>query len=102
MVEADSHLKLLSASIFDIYKLFEHIDMLSIGIRYHLYTVIHPTGSDFYWLRFWGSGLHLESKYCHYVMVEANSHLKLLSASILDIYKVFEHIDMLFIGIGIG
>ena len=35
-------------------------------------------------------------------MVEANSHLKLLSASILDIYKVFEHIDMLSIGIGIG
>ena len=102
MVEADSHLKLLPRSIFDIYKVFEHIDMLSIGIRYHLYTVIHPTGSDFYWLRFWGSGLHLESKYCHYVMVEANSHLKLLSASILDIYKVFEHIDMLSIGIGIG
>ena len=35
-------------------------------------------------------------------MVESNSHLKLLSASILDIYKVFEHIDMLSIGIGIG
>jgi hypothetical protein len=32
-------------------------------------------------------------------MVEADSQLKLLSASILDIYKVFEHIDMLFIGI---
>ncbi len=36
---------------------------------------------------------------CHYVMVEADSHLKLLPASILDIYKVFEHIDMLSIGI---
>ena len=49
MVEANSHLKLLSASILDIYKVFEHIDMLpiGIGIRYHLYTVIHPT-----WLRF--------------------------------------------------
>jgi hypothetical protein len=33
MVEADSHLKVLLASIFDIYKVFEHIDMLSIGIR---------------------------------------------------------------------
>jgi hypothetical protein len=32
--------------------------------------------------------------------VEADSHLKMLPASILDIYKVFEHIDMLFIGIG--
>jgi hypothetical protein len=33
-------------------------------------------------------------------MVEAERHLKLISAFILDIYKVFEHIDMLFIGIG--
>jgi hypothetical protein len=32
MVEADNHLKLLSESILDIYKVFEHIDMLSIGI----------------------------------------------------------------------
>jgi hypothetical protein len=32
MVEADSHLKLLPASIFDIYKMFKYIDMLSIGI----------------------------------------------------------------------
>ena len=48
MVEADSHLKLLLASILDIYKVFEHIDMLSIGIRKQPYTVI-PTllGSNF-------------------------------------------------------
>jgi hypothetical protein len=32
-------------------------------------------------------------------MVEADSQLKLLPTSILDIYKVFEHIDMLFMGI---
>jgi hypothetical protein len=32
MVEADSHLKLLSTSILDIYKVFEYIDMLSIGM----------------------------------------------------------------------
>ncbi len=32
MVEADSHLKLFPASILDIYKVFEHIDMLSICI----------------------------------------------------------------------
>jgi hypothetical protein len=48
MVEADSHLKLLPTSILDIYKVFEHIDMLSMGIQNHPYTVI-PTllGSDF-------------------------------------------------------
>jgi hypothetical protein len=33
-------------------------------------------------------------------MVEADSHLKLFPLSILDKYKVFEHIDMLSMGIG--
>jgi hypothetical protein len=33
MVKADSHLKLLPASILDTYKVFEHIDVLSMGIR---------------------------------------------------------------------
>ena len=31
--EADNHLKLLPASILDICKVFEHIDMMSMGIR---------------------------------------------------------------------
>jgi hypothetical protein len=48
MVEADSHLKLLPISTYDIHKVFEHIDMLSMGIKCQPYTVI-PTqlGSDF-------------------------------------------------------
>jgi len=50
-------------------------------------------------LSFMGSGSHVESTWCDYVMVEAESHLKLLPTSILDIYKVIWHIDMLFIGI---
>ncbi len=49
-------------------------------------------------LRYWGSGSLVESKTRHYDMVEADSHLKLLPASMLDIYKVFELIDMLSIG----
>jgi hypothetical protein len=32
-------------------------------------------------------------------MIEANSHIKLVPASILDIYNVFEHSDMLTMGI---
>jgi hypothetical protein len=32
MVEADSQLKLLTTSILDMYKVFEHIDMLAICI----------------------------------------------------------------------
>ena len=38
-------------------------------------------------------------KWCHYVMIEPVSHLKLLPTSILDMYIVFEHIGMLSIGI---
>ncbi len=44
----------------------------------HSYT--HPT-----WLRFWSSGSLVESKWCHYVTVEVDGHLKLLQASILSI-----------------
>ncbi len=33
MFEADSHLKLLATSMLDMYKVFEHIDMLSIGTQ---------------------------------------------------------------------
>ncbi len=48
MVEADSQIKLLPTSILDIYKVFGHIFMLSMGIQCQPYTVI-PTlcGSDF-------------------------------------------------------
>jgi hypothetical protein len=48
MVEAEGHLKLLPTSILDICKVFDHIDMLSMGIQHQPYTVI-PTllGSDF-------------------------------------------------------
>jgi hypothetical protein len=80
MVEADIHLKLLPTSILDICKVFQHIDMLSIGIWKQSYTVI-PTS----WLRFWGSGSLVKAKRCDYVMFEADSHLKLLHTSILDL-----------------
>jgi hypothetical protein len=46
-------------------------------------------------LSFLGFGSLVESKWCHYVMVEADCHLKLLPLSILDTNKVFEHIDVL-------
>ena len=42
MVEADSHLKLLPASMFDIYTVFEHINMPLIGIQTQPYTVYPP------------------------------------------------------------
>jgi hypothetical protein len=56
MVDVDNHLKLLTTSILDIYKVIEHIDMLSMGIQYQSYTVI-PT-----LLGFLNSGSLVESK----------------------------------------
>ncbi len=47
MVEAESQIKLLPTSILDIYKMFGHVDMLSMGIQYQSYTVISTLrGSD--------------------------------------------------------
>ena len=40
---SDIHLILLLTSILDIYKVFEHIDMLSIGIHQQPYTDTHPS-----------------------------------------------------------
>jgi hypothetical protein len=51
-----------------------------------LHSDTHPTCP-----RFWGSGSHLESTWWHYVIVEADSHLKLFPASILDIQSVLAH-----------
>jgi len=69
----------------------------------HWYAVHWHTAASFHSylaqiLGFWVTP-HVESIWCDYVMVEADSHLKLFLPSILDIYKVFEHIDMLSISI---
>jgi hypothetical protein len=53
------------------------------------YSYTHPT-----WLRFWCSGTLVVSKRCGYVMVDADSYIKLLPPSILDMQKVFEYIDI--------
>ncbi len=95
MVEADSHLNLCPKSILDIYKVFQHI---ASAVRGHSVSVLHnynhPT-----WLRFWGFGSLVKSTRCDYVMVEADSHLKLLPTSKFDLYKVIDIIDTLSIGI---
>jgi hypothetical protein len=94
LVEADSHLKLLPTSIRHIQSFWAHWYAIHGHTVSALHSYTHPA-----WLRFWGSGPLVESKWCNYVMVEADSHLKLLPTSILDMHKVFEHIDMLSIGI---
>jgi hypothetical protein len=65
MIEADNHLKLLPISILDIYKLFEHIDMLPISIHYQPHNYQHHTVVPTLhttWLQFWGSESHVGSK----------------------------------------
>jgi hypothetical protein len=48
---------------------------------------------------FGGFGSLVESKRCHYVIVEAGGQLKLLPTSTLDLYKMFAPIYMLSMGI---
>ncbi len=79
--------------ISNIKSVWEHWYASHGHMRAALHRYTHPT-----WLKFGGSGSLVESKWCQYVLVEADSHLKLLPTSILDIYKVFEHIDMLSMG----
>ena len=45
MLEADSHLKLLPKSILDIYKVLEHVDMLSIDTAAALHSLLTVIGS---------------------------------------------------------
>ncbi len=68
------------------------------AIHGHTVSALH-SHTHTTWVRFRGSGSLVESKWCDYVMVKTDSNLKLLPKSILDIYKVFEHNDMLSISI---
>ena len=43
MVEADSHLKLLPTSTLNMYRVFEHIDMLSIAVYSSSHTQFYLT-----------------------------------------------------------
>ena len=87
MVEAGSHLKLLLPSIRQIQRVWAHWCV----VHWHTvsaYTVLPNTA----WLRFGGSGPLVESKWCcHYVMVEGDSHLKLLLSYIRYIQRDWAH-----------
>ncbi len=64
------------------------------AVHWHTVAALHSYACPT-WLRFWSSGSLSESKWCIFVMVEDDSHLKVLPISILDTYEVIEHIDML-------
>ena len=100
MVDADSHLKLLLMSILEIYAVFERIDMMfMIEAFISRLAQVNPhyslLCSDFGVLgHMWSQNDVITS----YIIVDVDSHRKFLSVSIIDIFKVFEHIDMLSIG----
>ncbi len=86
MFEADIHLRPLHTSILDIYKVFELLVCCLKGIWLHPYRYTGQVGP-----RFGKSGSPEEWKWCHKVMFEADIHLRLIHASIVDIYKVLSH-----------
>jgi hypothetical protein len=73
MVDADSH---LNHCVSDPYWIYTKFLMLSMGMRQQSQT--EKTNTTL--LRCWGSGSPVESKWCHCVMVKADSLLKLLPA----------------------
>jgi hypothetical protein len=78
MVEADSHLKLIPVFISDIYKVLQKTDMLSMGIQKQPHTAM----ATLYLAQIWGFLSLVESKCCQYMLVENDSHLKLIPVSI--------------------
>ena len=90
MFEADSHLNLLPTSILDIYKVFEHIDMLSTGIQYQPYTVVPILlCSDFGALGHMWSQNDVIMSWLR--LTETSNHFP----DPYETYTVFEHIYML-------
>jgi hypothetical protein len=69
------------------------------AVHWHIANALHNYTAHSTLLRFWGSELLVESKRFHYIQVEVEGHLILLLLSTLDIYKVFDHIDILSISI---
>jgi hypothetical protein len=82
MFEADCHLKLLPVSILDIQSVWANW----YAVHGHTVAALHSC-THTPWLKFEGSWSLVESKWCQYVLVKTDSHLKLIPTSILDIKK---------------
>ena len=91
---------LIPRSILDMQSIGPHwyaVHVHFVAASSYVYSYSHPKVMSAAAATAVGSLLLL--KWCHIIMVEADCHLNLLPASILDMYKVFEHIDMLSIGL---
>ena len=95
MVEATTCFRLDPTSILDVYKVFLHLDMVWMGVWVHSYTArpVQVGGG------FWGFGGRSEPEWCCNVIVEATTCFRLDPTSILDVYKVFWNLDMVWMGI---
>ena len=100
MVEAVEPFKLHPTSMSYIYKVFEHLKQLWMFIWQHIHTVIttdiSPDLGEFAEIlddiiRVW--------KWSHYTIVEAVEPFKLHPTSMSHIFKVFEHLKQLWMGI---
>ncbi len=60
------------------------------AVHWHMVVALH-IHNHCTWLRFLGTWSLVELKWCDYVKVDADSHLKLLPISILDIISVWAH-----------
>jgi hypothetical protein len=96
MVEAVNHRWLYPTSILDVYKVCLSTFAVDghMGAPLHCYTCAGGGKS----LENWGKA---EEKWHCGVMVEAVNHCWLHPTSILDLYKVFEHLHMLWMGISV-
>ncbi len=96
-----SWLRLLSYSNCLMHPCWTCTKFLSILICFPLTSLVTALNSFTHRtrLRLWGSVSLVESTWCHLVMVEADSYLKLLPLSKLNICELFEPIDILSIGI---
>ncbi len=81
----DIHLRLLHISTLDIYTVFEPLLCCLKDIWVHPYTISPAKLAPD-----WGILGSLVEYWCHYIMFEADFHLKVLHRSMLDKYKVFE------------
>jgi hypothetical protein len=100
IVEAVEPFKLHFTSMSYVYKVFEQLKQLWMGIWQHIHTV--TTTEDRRFPRFekvlW-SHMMLMWKWSHFAIIETVEPFKLHPISMSYIYKVFEHLEQLWMGI---
>jgi len=99
IVEAVEPFKLHPTSMSYIYKVFEHLKQLLMGILQHIHTVtttdVSPDLGEFAEIQ---DDIISVWKWSHYTIVEAVEPFKLHPTSMSHIFKVFEHLKQLWMG----